>query len=260
MAPTAQTATQPAELVAYLLRLADTSSVLSHRLCEWCGHAPVLEEDIALSNVALDLLGQARLLYTHAGTVEGKGRDEDQLAYLRDAGAYRNLLIAELPNGDFAKTIVRQYLVSEYLLGLYEALTQSSDEEIAGIAAKAVKELTYHVRHTGEWVIRLGDGTAESHARTQAALDDLWRYTGEMFERDAIDDAVIAVGIGADAAALRPAWQTAVADVLAEATLVAPPADTWMISGGRDGRHSEHLGFILADMQFLQRAYPGATW
>jgi ring-1,2-phenylacetyl-CoA epoxidase subunit PaaC len=210
--------------------------------------------------VALDLLGQARLLYTHAGTVEGKGRDEDQLAYLRDAGAYRNLLIAELPNGDFAKTIVRQYLVSEYLLGLYEALTQSSDEEIAGIAAKAVKELTYHVRHTGEWVIRLGDGTAESHARTQAALDDLWRYTGEMFERDAIDDAVIAAGIGVDAAALRPAWQAAVADVLAEATLAAPPADTWMISGGRDGRHSEHLGFILADMQFLQRAYPGATW
>jgi ring-1,2-phenylacetyl-CoA epoxidase subunit PaaC len=260
MASTAQTATQPAELVTYLLRLADTSSILSHRLCEWSGHAPVLEEDIALSNVALDLLGQARLLYTHAGTVEGKGRDEDQLAYLRDAGAYRNLLIAELPNGDFAKTIVRQYLVSEYLLGLYEALTKSADEEIAAIAAKAVKELTYHVRHTGEWVIRLGDGTAESHARAQAALDDLWRYTGEMFERDAIDDAVIAAGIGMDAASLRPAWQTAVADVLAEATLVAPPADSWMISGGRDGRHSEHLGFILADMQFLQRAYPGATW
>ena len=260
MASSAQIATQPAELVTYLLRLADTSSILSHRLCEWCGHAPVLEEDIALSNVALDLLGQARLLYTYAGQVEGQGRDEDQLAYLRDAGAYCNLLIAELPNGDFAKTIVRQYLVSEYLLGLYDALTKSSDDEVAAIAAKAVKELTYHVRHAGEWVVRLGDGTEESHARAQAALDDLWRYTGEMFERDAIDDAVIAAGIGVDAAVLRPAWQTAVADVLAEATLVAPAADSWMISGGRNGQHSEHLGYILADMQFLQRAYPGATW
>ena len=243
----------------YLLRLADTSLILGHRLSEWTGKAPTLEEELALANVALDLVGQARALYTLAGEIEGQGRDENQLAYLRDADAFRNLLIAEKENGDFAFTIARQVLYSAFAVPFYEALTQSSDEILAGIAAKAVKEYTYHLRHAGEWLIRLGDGTGESHARAQEALDDIWMYTGEMFGMDDVDAEAVKAGVGIDRAALKPGWDEAVNDILAQAKL-SRPADGWMISGGHTGTHTEHLGHILSEMQFLQRAYPGREW
>ena len=246
-------------LVEYLLRLGDTGLVLGHRLSEWCGHGPALEEDMALTNIALDLVGQARLFLTYAGEVEGKGRTEDDLAYLRDAYDYRNLLLVEQPNGDFAHTIARQFLFDAFNVGLMAELTGSRDDRLAAIAAKSLKEVTYHVRHSSEWVIRLGDGTGESRARTEAALDDLWAYTGEMFAMDDVDEAMVATGIGVDLAALKPDWDRRVDGVLAEATL-ARPADGWMQSGGKRGRHGEHLGHLLAEMQFLQRAYPGATW
>ena len=243
----------------YLLRLADTSLILGHRLSEWTGKAPTLEEELALANVALDLVGQARALYTRAGEIEGQGRDENQLAYLRDANAFRNLLIAEKENGDFAFTIARQVLYSAFAVPFHEALTQSSDEVLAGIAAKAVKEYTYHLRHAGEWLIRLGDGTGESSARAQEALDDIWMYTGEMFGMDDVDAEAVKAGVGIDRAALKPGWDEAVNDILAQATL-SRPADGWMISGGHTGTHTEHLGHILSEMQFLQRAYPGREW
>ena len=243
----------------YLLRLADTSLILGHRLSEWTGKAPTLEEELALANVALDLVGQARALYTRAGEIEGQGRDENQLAYLRDANAFRNLLIAEKENGDFAFTIARQVLYSAFAVPFHEALTQSSDEVLAGIAAKAVKEYTYHLRHAGEWLIRLGDGTGESHARAQEALDDIWMYTGEMFGMDDVDAEAVKAGVGIDRAALKPGWDETVNDILAQATL-SRPADGWMISGGHTGTHTEHLGHILSEMQFLQRAYPGREW
>jgi len=246
-------------LVQYTLRLADNALVLGHRLSEWCGHGPMLEEDIALANIALDLIGQARPLYAYAGEVEGKGRDEDKLAYLRDAGQYRNVLLVEQPNGDFAVTIARQFLYSALMAPFWRALAGSGDETLSAIAAKAEKEAAYHLRHAAEWLIRLGDGTAESHARAQDALDELWMYTGELFETDAIERGLIERGVAVDPQALRAEWDETVDGVLAEATLKRPP-DAWMQTGGRTGRHSEHLGFILADLQFLQRAYPGATW
>jgi ring-1,2-phenylacetyl-CoA epoxidase subunit PaaC len=248
-----------APLFDYTLRLADSALILGHRLSEWIGHAPLLEEELALGNIALDLIGQARALYAYAGAVEGKGRDEDALAYLRDAGEFRNLLLAEQPNGDFAVTIVRQLLYSAFAHPFWRALAGSRDAALAAIAAKAEKEAAYHLRHAGEWLIRLGDGTAESHRRAQAALAELWPYTGELFESDAIEQALFAQGIAVDPAALRPEWEKTVQAVIAEATLAAP-ADQWMQSGGRSGRHSEHLGHLLATMQFLQRAYPGARW
>ena len=243
----------------YVLRLADTSLILGHRLSEWTGKAPTLEEELALANVALDLVGQARALYTRAGEIEGEGRDENQLAYLRDANAFRNLLIAEKENGDFAFTIARQVLYSAFAVPFYETLTRSSDEVLAGIAAKAVKEYTYHLRHAGEWLIRLGDGTGESHARAQEALDDIWMYTGEMFGMDDVDAEAVKAGVGIDRAALKPGWDETVNDILTQATL-SRPADGWMISGGHTGTHTEHLGHILSEMQFLQRAYPGREW
>jgi ring-1,2-phenylacetyl-CoA epoxidase subunit PaaC len=246
-------------LVTYTLCLADNALILGHRLSEWIGHAPLLEEELALGNVALDLIGEARALYAYAGAIEGNGRDEDALAYLRDAPEFRNILLVEQPNGDFAHTIVRQFLYSAFMHPFWRALTQSRDASLAAIAAKAEKEAAYHLRHASEWLIRLGDGTAESHRRTQSALDDLWPYAGEMFESDASDEALIAQGIAADPAPLRAEWQRRVDAVLAEATL-AKPAGSWMQSGGRRGRHSEHLGHLLAQMQFLQRAYPGAAW
>ncbi len=246
-------------LFLYALRLADNALILGHRLSEWIGHAPVLEQELALGNVALDLIGEARALYTYAGAIEGKGRDEDQLAYRRDAGEFHNVLLVEQPNGDFAVTIARQFLYSAYMHPFWRALTQSSDATLAAIAAKAEKEAAYHLRHAGEWLIRLGDGTAESRRRAQDALDELWSYTGEMFETDAVEQQLIAQGIAVDPASLRPAWQRSVDGMLAEATLMKPAA-AWMQSGGRGGRHSEHLGHLLAEMQFLQRAYPGATW
>ena len=246
-------------LFSYALRLADDALVLGHRLSEWCGHAPVLEEDLALANMGLDLIGQARSLYAYAGEVEGRGRDEDALAYRRDAGEYANLLLVELPNGDFGVTIVRQLLYAAFAHPFFEQLASSKDSTLAAIAAKSAKELAYHVRHAGEWAIRLGDGTDESHRRAQQALDDLWPYTGEMFESDEVERELIDAGIAVDRAELRPRWQRTLAPILTEATLSAP-ADEWMHSGGRVGRHTEHLGHMLAEMQFLQRAYPDARW
>ena len=242
-------------LVLYTLRRADDALVLGHRLSEWCGHAPTLEEDMALANAGLDLLGQARSLYSYAGEVEGAGRDEDQLAYLRDAPQYRNLLLLEQPNGDFAQTVVRQFLYSAFADPYWRAMMGSADATLAAVAAKSEKESAYHLRHSSEWVIRLGDGTAESHRRAQAAVDALWPFTGEMFEPE---DAALA-GVATDPAALRSGWRETVEGVLAEATLTVP-AGTWMQRGGRVGRHTEHLGPMLAEMQHLQRTYPGARW
>jgi ring-1,2-phenylacetyl-CoA epoxidase subunit PaaC len=243
----------------YTLRLADTSLILGHRLSEWIGHAPLLEEELALGNIALDLIGQARALYAYAGTVEAMGRDEDALAYRRDAGEFRNILLVEQPNGDFAHTIVRQLLYSAFAHPFWGGLARSRDTALAAIAAKAEKEAAYHSRHAGEWLIRLGDGTEESHRRAQQALEDLWFYSGEMFETDAVEGALIATAVAVDPGAIRTQWEATVDGVLLEATLRCPVA-AWMQSGGRSGRHSEHLGHVLATMQFLQRAYPGATW
>lgn len=245
--------------VEYLLRLGDDRLVLGHRLSEWCGHAPILEEDIALANTALDLIGQATLLLKLAGETERQGRDEDALAFLRDARDFRNALLTELPNGDFAVTIVRQFLFCAFSVQLWGALPTSGSAELAGIAAKALKESRYHVRHAGEWVLRLGDGTEESHRRAQTALDDLWRYTGELFLMDDIDRAMLAAGIGVDLQALEPTWHTQVSDVVRRATLTLP-ADGYMQRGGREGKHTEHLGHMLAEMQILPRSFPGASW
>ncbi len=246
-------------LVSYALRLADNALILGHRLSEWIGHAPLLEEELALANVALDLIGQARALYTYAGQVEGQGRDEDALAYHRDAPAYRNILLVELPKGDFAVTIARQFFYSAYMHPFWRALAASRDATLAAIAAKAEKEAAYHLRHAAEWLIRLGDGTEESHRRAQDAVEELWIYTGEMFETDAVETALMAAGIAVDPETLRDPWERSVDDALRRASLRRPAA-TWMQSGGRTGRHSEHLGHLLAQMQFLQRAYPGASW
>lgn len=243
----------------YALRLADTALINGHRLSEWCGHAPVLEEDLALANIALDLIGQARLLYAYAGELEGKGRDEDALAYLRDVSAYRNCLLVELPRGDFASTIARQFYLSAFMLPFWQALCSSKEPILAAIAAKAVKEVAYHLRHTSEWVIRLGDGTKESQARMQLAIDDLYPYTGEIFETDMVEKTLIEAGIAVDPQNLRGVWNATLDDVLGQANLVRPKPG-WMQSGGRNGRHSEHLGFILAEMQHMQRSYPGAKW
>ncbi|MDQ0314805.1 1,2-phenylacetyl-CoA epoxidase subunit PaaC [Amorphus orientalis] len=246
-------------LVLYTLRLADNALVLGHRISEWCGHAPMLEEDIALTNVALDLIGQARALYTYAGEAEGAGRDEDQFAYLRDAEGFRNVLLVEQPNGDFAVTILRQFLYSAFMLPYWRKLMASKDETLAAIAAKAEKEVAYHVRHSAEWVIRLGDGTPESQERLKDALADLWMFTGEMFEVDDADRALIERGIAVDPADIRPEWEKTVDEIFAEAGLTRPE-DGWMQTGGRGGQHTEHLGHMLSELQFLQRAYPGATW
>ena len=244
-------------LFEYLLRLGDDRLVLGHRLSEWCGHGPVLEEDIALANVALDLIGQATHFLKLAGQVEGKGRDEDALAYFRDAIDYRNVSLVELPNGDFGRTIVRQFLFDAWSVLLLEKLQAAANAELAGIAAKAYKEARYHVRHSGEWVLRLGDGTEESHRRAQTALDELWAYTGELFAADEVDRAL--PGVAPDPAALEPAWRQLVSDVVRRATL-ALPADGYMHSGGRRGRHTEHLGHLLDEMQILARSHPGAKW
>jgi ring-1,2-phenylacetyl-CoA epoxidase subunit PaaC len=246
-------------LFEYVVSLADNALVLGHRLSQWSGHAPMLEEDIALSNLALDLIGQARLLYAYAGAIEGKGRDEDQLAYLRDEHAFGNVLLVEQPNGDFAATMVRQLIYAAFMHPYYQALISSRDPQLAEIAAKAVKEMAYHVRHSAEWVIRLGDGTEESHARATAALDELWMYTGELFEMPDGERGLVAQGVAVDREAIRPKWEATIQAVLAEATLQRP-ADRWMQTSGRAGRHSEHLGPMLAEMQVLHLSHPGVTW
>jgi ring-1,2-phenylacetyl-CoA epoxidase subunit PaaC len=243
----------------YLLRLADDRLVLGHRLSEWCGHGPILEEDIALANIALDLIGQASMLLKLAGEVEGKGRSEDALAYFRDTIEFRNAQLVELPNGDFAATIVRQFLFDAWDVLVLDRLTSAANESLAGIAAKALKEAKYHLRHSAEWVRMLGDGTAESHRRAQAALDALWPYTTELFLTDDVDRQAIAAGSGVDVESLRARWRQTVDQVFAEATLVIPK-DGFAPRGGRIGRHTEHLGRMLADMQSLARAHPGASW
>lgn len=242
-----------------ILALADDTLVLGHRLSQWSSWGPTLEEDIALSNLALDLIGQARLLYTLAGEVEGKGRDENDLAYFRDESTYRNLLIFELPRGDFAFTMLRQLVVASFLHPYYEALMHSTEPRLAEIAAKAVKEMAYHVRHAGEWVIRLGDGTEESRRRLLAAIDELWPYSGELFEMTAAERGLADAGIVPDRQTMKRAWEQTLARVFAEAGLERP-ADGHMHSGGRSARHTEHLGPMLAEMQVLARAHPGATW
>ena len=246
-------------LFRYLLRLGDTAHVLCHRLGEWCGHGPVLEEDIALTNVALDLIGQARLYYQYAGEVEGEGRTEDDLAFLRPERDMNNLLLVEQPNGDFAQTIARQLFVDAWMLELYPRLTQSTDHKLAEIAARALKEARYHWRHSQTWTVRLGDGTEESHARMQRAVDELWMFTGELFADDDVDRAAAAEQIAPLPSALRSGWLARIRATLDEATLDVP-GDEWMQSGGRQGQHSEHLGYILAEMQSLARAHPGAEW
>jgi ring-1,2-phenylacetyl-CoA epoxidase subunit PaaC len=243
----------------YVLRLADTSLVLGQRLGEWVGHAPALEEDLGLANLALDLIGQARLLLTYAGEIEGRGRDEDALAYLRDAPEFVNLSLAEQPNGDFAHTIVRQWLIDAWQLEIYQGLGASSDGRLAAIAAKALKETRYHHRFSSGWLARLGDGTAESRARTGQALEALWRFTDELFAADEIDARMAEEGIAPPLAQQRPAWLARIDADLAAATLARPPDQAYPWHGKR-GVHTEHLGHLLAEMQHLPRAYPGARW
>jgi len=246
-------------LFRYVLRLGDMSLVLAQRLGEWVGHAPALEEDLGLANIALDLIGQSRFLLSYAGELEGNGRSEDDLAFLREHRDYLNPILVEQPNGDFAHSIVRQVLIDAFQLALYERLVHSSDERLASIAAKSVKEIRYHLRYSGGWLVRLGDGTAESHARTQAALQSLWRYTGELFAEDELDRSMCGHGVAPSLAEVQTAWGARIDDLLTAATLQRPAgqAHAWH---GKRGEHSEHLGYILADMQHMQRTYPGARW
>jgi ring-1,2-phenylacetyl-CoA epoxidase subunit PaaC len=248
------------QLFEFLCRMGDNTLVLGHRVSEWCGHAPVLEEDIALANTALDLIGQTQMWLGLAGEVEGKGRTADDIAMLRDVWDFRNVLLVEQPNGDFGQTMLRQFLFDAWHLAMLQELSKSSHEQIAAIAAKAVKEVQYHVERSGETVIGLGDGTSESHKRMQDALNLLWPYVGEMFVSDAIDDAMTAASIAPDLADLRAQYAGHVKQVLAEATLTIPEGG-FAHKGGKTGfQHSEHLGHLLTQMQWLQRAYPGATW
>lgn len=244
-------------LFAYALGLADDQLVLGHRLSQWSGAAPTLEEELALANIALDLIGQARALYQVAGAVEGAGRDEDDLAYGRDERGYLNVKLVEQPNGDFGQTIARQMLYTACMRAFWPALAASAEPRLAAVAAKAGKETAYHFRHAAEWTVRLGDGTDESRRRMQAGLDRMWEFTEELFE--ARTESARLGPIAVDRAALKPGWDATVDDVLARATLIRPE-DGWMATGGRDGLHSEHLGHMLAEMQIVQRSYPGLKW
>jgi len=255
----ASTTLDPAVYADWLMRLGDNTLILGHRLSEWCGHSPVLEEDIAMANTALDLIGQTQLWLGLAGEVEGKGRTADNLAYLRDASRFRNVLLLERPNGDFGQTLMRQFLFDAFHHELLKSLQTSSDPRVVEIAGKAIKEVAYHLERSADLVIRLGDGTEESHGRMQSALDDLWPYVGELFVSDDIDKAIADAGIGPDPADMKAAWRQTVDEVLRAATLNVP-GEGYVHKGGKRGVHTEHLGYILAEMQFLQRAYPGATW
>lgn len=246
-------------MLEYLLRLGDNTLILSHRISEWCGHGPVLEQDIALTNIALDLLGQARMYLSYAGELEAKGRSEDDLAYFRDAHQFRNCLLVEQPNGDFGQTIVRQFFFDVFNFYQLQGLFRSSDQRLRDIAEKALKEATYHLRFSSEWMIRLGDGTDISHEKMQKAVDKLWPFTGELTNPDTLDTEMMEQGIAPNLLEIKVLWQKKVAGVLEEATL-AQPTGSWMQSGGKQGKHSEHLGFILAEMQHIQRTYPGNVW
>ena len=246
-------------MAAYATRLGDNALVLGQRMIELVAASPELEEELANANFALDYIGQARMFYTYAGECEGAGRNEDDLAFLRPEHEYRNLLLVEQPNGHFGDTTVRQVFFESWYLHLLEALTRCSDEGISEIAARAIKEVRYHLRHSGQWLVRLGDGTEESHNRAQQSLDDLWKFTGEMFAPDDLDDEIRAVFNGPHLEIIEAQWREDVRAIVEEATLRLPD-DQWMASGGKQGRHSEHLGYLLAEMQHLQRTYPGATW
>jgi ring-1,2-phenylacetyl-CoA epoxidase subunit PaaC len=250
-------------LVTYVLRQGDRALVLAQRLLEVVTHAPEIEEDMALSNLALDLIGQSRALYTYAGELEGpvdgEPRTEDHYAYWRDQHEFVNPLLVEIPNGDFAQVIGRQFLHDAFALPYWQAMTSSTDETLAALASKSVKETAYHLRHSRSWVVRLGDGTDESHGRMQAAIDDLWRYTGELFEADDVEHALVANGVAADPAAIRADWDSTVTSTLAEATL-SRPDDGPMQTGGRTGHHTEKFSYLVGEMQVLARAHPGASW
>lgn len=246
-------------LFEYITRIGDDSLILGHRLSEWCGHGPILEEDIAMTNIALDLVGQATSLLNYAGEVEGKGRDGDALAFLRFDRDFKNTLLVEQPNGDFGMTMMRQFLFDAFRQPFYEKLQHSTDKQLAAIAEKSLKETKYHLKHSSEWVIRLGDGTDESHARIQESLNTLWRYTSELFYSDEIDAELLISGIAPDMSQIFDQWNTTVHNVLKEATLEIPK-NNWKHEGGRKGMHSEHLGYILTEMQFIQRAYPNMEW
>ncbi len=246
-------------LLNYLLWLGDSNLVLGHRLSEWCGHGPILEEDIAITNIALDLIGASRLYLTYAGELEGKGHTEDDLAYLRDVMNYKNCILVEQLNGDFANTMMRQFLFTAFSYHLQTALLNSTNEQLRAIAEKSVKETTYHLRHCSDWLIRLGGGTEESHKRTQDAVDNLWMFTDDMFEVAEGDKLLVTEKIVPEMATIYKQWEATVKQVLDEATIKVPQR-SYMMKGGRKGIHTEHLGFLLAEMQFMQRAYPGAKW
>lgn len=246
-------------LLTYVLRQGDRALVLAQRLLEVVTHAPEIEEDMALSNLALDLIGQARALYTYAGEIEGAGHDEDHFAYWRNDHEWLNPLLVEIPNGDFAQIITRQFLHDAAALPYWQAMTNSSDETLAAIAGKAVKETAYHLRHSRGWLLRLGDGTDESHRRAQAAVDELWRYTAELFDADEVEEGLVASGVAADPADLAAAWRTTVVQTLEEATLQVP-ADGVMQRGGRTGTHTESFSLLIGELQVVARAHPGASW
>jgi ring-1,2-phenylacetyl-CoA epoxidase subunit PaaC len=246
-------------LFEYLLRLGDDSLILGHRLSEWCGHGPILEEDIAMTNISLDLIGQATSLLKYAGEVEGKGRDEDKLAFLRIEKEYRNNLLVEQPNGDFGVTMMRQFLFDAYRFPLFEALQHSKDEQLAGIAEKSLKETKYHYRHSAEWIIRLGDGTDESHQRVQTAMNSIYRFAADIFMADEVEKGLEVAGVLPNMSKVKEEWMKNIKFVLSEATIQFPDND-WEQRGGRLGNHSEHLGFLLAEMQYMQRTYPNMEW
>jgi ring-1,2-phenylacetyl-CoA epoxidase subunit PaaC len=252
--------TQQEALFQYCLRLGDNALVLGQRLSEWCGHGPILEEDIAMSNMSLDLIGQARGFLTYAGEVEGNGRTEDQLAFLRGEREFTNFIMVEQPNGDFAATMMRSFLFGCFSYLQFRALLKSKDETISGLAAKSLKEVTYHVRHSGDWLVRLGDGTEESHQRTNEAVLDLWSYTNEFFEKDEVIEILVSAGIAVDPASLKDEWSSMVNEIFAKATIELPASSVYQATGGVKGLHSEHLGHLLTEMQYLQRTYPNATW
>ena len=245
--------------VTYILRMADNALIMGQRLGEWCGHGPILEQDIALTNFSLDYIGQARNLYSYAAELEGKGKSEDDLAFLRDEESFYNTLLVEQPNGNWGQTIVRQFLFDAFNYYFHLELCKSSDEQLAAIAAKSIKEISYHLRFSSEWVIRLGDGTELSHQKMQTALDSLWMYSGELLEADDIDKEMANKGIAPNLEVIRPLYEQKIKEIFKLATL-SIPENAWMQSGGKQGRHTEHLGHLLSEMQYLQRSYPGLEW
>jgi ring-1,2-phenylacetyl-CoA epoxidase subunit PaaC len=246
-------------LFEYCLRTGDTNLILAQRLGEWCGHGPILEEDIALTNISLDLLGQARAFLTYAGEIEGRDRSEDDLAYFRGEREFRNFLISEQPNGDFGQTILRQFLVSAFQYYFFSELKSSKDATLSALAEKSLKEVTYHFRHSSEWVKRLGDGTEESRQRMVNAVNELWMYTGDMFEMNETDHVLVKEGVAVDLSTIKPSWENKIKEIFSQATLPVPE-NVFMILGSNKGKHTEHLGHLLAEMQSLTRAFPGANW